>query len=258
MKITEVRLSIVEMPGLSSIGNLEPMPGMRRTRWLRTSGTSSSGFGQVMHVRTDEGIEGVIVGEGGVWDMTKHTLEQLRVLVIGEDPLARERLYQKLHTGTRWVYQRPGWAGTFDNCLWDIAGKAANLPVHALIGRVRDRVPMYMNIRGATKEEAANDAAKAVEEGFPAVKDHFYHPAQENIKWLRTVRDAVGPDTDIMHDPVGIYNFEEAVRVGRVLEELAYLWFEEPLPERQHKPAQGAVRRAGYPRSGAGDDDERR
>ena len=43
-----------------------------------------------------------------------------------------------LHKGTRWVYQNPGWFGEFDNCLWDIAGKAAGLPVYALIGKVRD------------------------------------------------------------------------------------------------------------------------
>ena len=42
------------------------------------------------------------------------------------------------------------------------------------------------------------------------------------------------PDIDIMHDPVGIYSFEQAVRVGRELEDLAYRWIEEPLPERQH------------------------
>ena len=188
-----------------------------------------------MHVETDDGITGVCTaGEGVAGRMDRDALDQLRVLVVGEDPLAREKLYQKLHTGTRWVYMDPGWGGALDNCLWDIAGKAANLPVHALVGRVRDSVPMYMNIRGASKEEAAEDAARAVEDGFPAVKDHFYHPVEENIRWFRAIREAVGPDIDIMHDPVGIYSFEQAVRVGRELEDLAYRWIEEPLPERQH------------------------
>ena len=54
-------------------------------------------------------------------------------------PLRREELYQKLHHGTRWVYQTPGWFGNFDNCLWDIAGKVAGLPGPACWGRVRDR-----------------------------------------------------------------------------------------------------------------------
>tara|TARA_Y100001968_G_scaffold285153_1_gene284910 strand:+ start:200 stop:328 length:129 start_codon:yes stop_codon:yes gene_type:complete len=42
--------------------------------------------------------------------------------VLGEDPLQREKLYQLLHKGTRWCYQKPGWFGDFDNCLWDILG----------------------------------------------------------------------------------------------------------------------------------------
>ena len=91
-----------------------------------------------------------------------------------------------------------------------------------------------MNIRGDTKEEAAEHACRSVDEGYPAVKDHFYHPVAENIQWFEAVRDAVGPDIDIMHDAVGIYALEQAVRVGRALEELDYRWFEEPLPERIH------------------------
>ena len=59
-------------------------------------------------------------------------------------------------------------------------------------------------------------------DGFPAVKDHFFHPVKQNIEWLHTVREAVGPDIDAMHDPVGIYSFEQAIRVGRVLGKLDY------------------------------------
>src|SRR5439155_67049 len=62
---------------------------------------------------------------------------------IAPDPLWREEIYQRLHLGTRWVYQPPGWFGNFDNCLWDIAGKVAGLPVCQLIGQVRDRIPAY-------------------------------------------------------------------------------------------------------------------
>ena len=235
MKITGLKLSILEVPDATRVFQLGSLPGMRRTRWIHQSSTSSSGYTQVMHVETDEGITGICTaGEGVAGRINRDMFEQLRAIAIGEDPLARERLYQKLHTGTRWVYQPPGWAGALDNCLWDITGKAANLPIHALLGRVRDRIPMYLNIRGDSKEAAAEDATRAVENGFPAVKDHFYHPVEENIQWFRAIRDAVGPDIDLMHDPVGIYSYEQAVRVGRELEDLAYRWIEEPLPERQH------------------------
>lgn len=235
MKITNLKVSILEFPDANRVFSLENLPGMRRTRWIHSVSSTGPGFTQVMHVETDDGITGVCtVGEGVAGRLARETFEQLKALTVGEDPLARERLYQKLHTGTRWVYQSPGWAGTLDNCLWDIAGKAAGLPVHAILGRVRDRIPMYFNIRGDTIDEAADDAARAVANGFPAVKDHFYHSVEENIRWFHAIRKAVGPDIDIMHDPVGIYSLEQAIRVGRELEDLAYRWLEEPLPERQH------------------------
>lgn len=92
----------------------------------------------------------------------------------------------------------------------------------------------HLNILEESKEEEADDAARAVSEGFLATKDHFFHRAAQNIEWLTFVRQKVGPDIDLMHDPVGVYTFEEAVKVGRALEELDYRWLEEPLPERQH------------------------
>ena len=235
MKITNVTVHLVQAPGVRRLFDLVLLPGMRRDRWKHELASIESGVMPVMRVETDEGIVGVYTAEAGSSvDLTSASLEQLRHLVVGKDPLDRERLYQMLHTGSRWVYQPPGWLGSFDNCLWDILGRAAGLPVYSLIGRVRERAPVYMNIRGDTKEEAADDARKAVAEGFPAVKDHFYHSVRENLQWFEAVRNAVGPDIEVMHDAVGIYTFEEALRVGRALEELDYRWFEEPLPDRQH------------------------
>ena len=115
-----------------------------------------------------------------------------------------------------------------------------------------------MNIRGETKEEAADDAHKAVAEGFPAIKDHFYHSVRENLQWFEAVRDAVGPDVEIMHDAVGIYTFEEALRIGRALEELDYRWFEGASARAPAQQDEGPVRRPRRPHPRPGDDDERR
>jgi L-alanine-DL-glutamate epimerase-like enolase superfamily enzyme len=268
MKITNVRLTVLETSQPRRVFDLVRVPGTQRDRWKHYSvqrsrlspyntgasraGRAGKGARQraaaapsesagplrrefMLHVETDQGIEGVCTAVGeGMSRLIGDDVEQLRKLVIGHDPLDREFLYQKLHQGARWVYREPGWFGAFDNCLWDIAGKAANLPVYALLGRARERVPCYLNILGESKEEAADDAVRAVSEGFTAAKDHFYHRAAKNIEWLSYVREKAGPDVDLMHDPVGVYTFEEALRVGRALEELAYRWFEEPLPERQH------------------------
>ncbi|MXZ02165.1 MAG: hypothetical protein F4Y88_00360 [Chloroflexi bacterium] len=188
-----------------------------------------------MQLSPDEGVVGVCTTPGdGHTGLHPADVSQLQALVVGEDPLKREYLYQKLHQGTRWVYRSPSWFGGFDNCLWDIAGKVAGMPVYSLLGKVRDEVHAYYNTRGATIEEAVEDAQRALDLGFVAVKDHFYHPVEENIRWLTAIREAVGDEIDCMHDPVAIYTFEEALKVGRALEDLDYRWFEEPLPERSH------------------------
>ena len=237
MKITGIKLSILEGTDPDRIFGLHNVPGMARIRWTHNVAQTRPGFVEVLHIETDDGIEGVVTAKSTgdhQGSYLRANLEQLRALVIGEDALDRERIWQKLHQGTRWVYREPGWFGALDNCLWDIAGKAAGMPVYQLLGRVRELIPCYLNIGGATATEAAEDAQKAVDAGFPATKDHFYHDVGENIRWLTAIREAVGDQIDCMHDPVGIYTFEEAVRIGRALEELHYRWLEEPLPERLH------------------------
>jgi L-alanine-DL-glutamate epimerase-like enolase superfamily enzyme len=133
---------------------LVKMPGQHRERWMHaaqprpggrppSAGSGASGrkaYQLLMHVTTDEGVEGICTAlNDGASHLDRHDLEQLKLLVIGADPFDRELLYQKLNQGTRWLYRAPGWFGTFDNCLWDIAGKVAGLPVYALLGRARER-----------------------------------------------------------------------------------------------------------------------
>ena len=109
---------------------------------------------------------------------------QLRALVLGEDALDRERLDGKLQRAARFAFLSPGWAGAFDNCLWDIAGKAAGVPVCELIGRVRAACPAYYNSGGNSVDEAVEDSRHAVALGFTAVKDHFGCGAAENPRWF--------------------------------------------------------------------------
>jgi L-alanine-DL-glutamate epimerase-like enolase superfamily enzyme len=156
--------------------------------------------------------------------------------VIGEDPLQRERIYQKLHRGTRWVYQNPGWFGNFDNCLWDIAGKVANLPVMHLIGQVRDRIPAYLT--GGDGDGSVDTYRRVIDEaretwGISAYKFHNYSGGKANIPLFRAVRQAVGDDLVLINDPVCSYTLREAIEVGRVMEELGFLWLEEPFHEQE-------------------------
>ena len=237
MKIDSIRLSVFEAEGV--IGRfqlIEQVSGGRR-RWCQQPHSTAKGEVQVLHVRTDEGVEGICtVGDARYATMRLRDLEQLRVLAVGEDPFDRERLYGKLRAATRTMFAKPGWFGAFDNCLWDIAGKVAGLPVYALIGRARSSCPAYYNIAGGRGEgvesAAVESAQRAISSGFPAVKDHFRDTADRNIGLFQAVREAVGSDVDILHDAaLAGYTYDEALRVGRALQDLRFGWFEEPLPD---------------------------
>ena len=135
MQITNVKMSILEMEGSDQYYDLIKLHGQRRERWLHHTvpAREKKRYEYVLHVETDEGITGICTTPGdGHTGLHPADVPQLQALVVGEDPLKREYLYQKLHQGTRWVYRSPSWFGGFDNCLWDIAGKVAGLPVYSL------------------------------------------------------------------------------------------------------------------------------
>lgn len=230
MKITEVKLYILENPAQTGRAlKLIQVPNLRRIQYTHTGLPGERPAQQAfLEVSTDEGVTGRCTT-----NMTPAQVEILRNQVLGEDPLHRERLYQLLHKGTRWVYQPPGWFGDFDNCLWDIAGKAANLPVHALIGRVRPRFPVYLTGGDGTQ----TDYLKAIEigrgMGINAYKFHSYKGGKADIPIFHAVRQEVGPDYDLINDPVCSYDLREAIEVGRVMEALGFVWLEEPFHEQK-------------------------
>ncbi|MDA0711245.1 MAG: hypothetical protein O3B73_13665, partial [bacterium] len=234
MKIRALSISVFELPANTGRFQMAEMGRGARRRWVRQSVGKSTEHVHVLHVKTDEGPEGICtVGDARYTTMRPEDLEQLRLLVVGEDPMQRERLFQKLQAATRGMFTRPGWFGAFDNCLWDIFGKVTGQPVHGLLGRVRTSCPAYFNIDSADKDRAAGDAKKAIALGFDAVKDHFRGDADENIPCFHAVRDAVGDEVDVLHDAAGCsYSFHDAVRVGKALEYLRFGWFEEPLADR--------------------------
>lgn len=240
MKITDIHLSIFELPGNTTRFDLQAQFSSGGQRWTPTRQQAQPDHLHILQVETDEDITGLCtVGDARYTTMRADEVEQLRILTIGADPFDRELLNAKLNAATRSMFTRPGWFGAFDNCLWDIAGKVSGLPVYALLGRARERCPAYYNIGGNTKEACAADAAQAVEMGFPAVKDHFRGRADENIAWFAAMRDAVGPKIVLLHDAaLSQYTFQDALRVGRALEELRFLWFEEPLSDRDQNGLQ--------------------
>ena len=240
MKITDVKLITQELPeggGPGRIPQLVQVPGLHRIQYRAAVDAErepivtppSKPRERFVEVRTDQGITGRVTAS----TMDEYQVDLVRSMAIGENPLHRERLYQMFQKGTRWVYQKPGWFGDFDNCLWDIAGKAAGLPVHALIGRVRDRIPCYLT--GGDMDRAGYlrhiDTARAM--GIDAYKFHTYKGGKADIPLFTEARALVGAEFALINDPVCSYDLREAIEVGRVMEELDFVWLEEPFHEQK-------------------------
>ena len=230
MKISDVKLVVLEnAEHKAGALKLVQVPDLLRIQythqWMPTDRPVQQTF---IEVFTDEGVSGRCTTT-----MTPAQVEILRNQVVGVDPLHREHLYQKLHKGTRWVYQPPGWFGDFDNCLWDIAGKVAGLPVYALVGRVRQRFPVYLTSGDATADEYLRHIDTAREMGVNAYKFHSYKGGKADIPIFQRVRRDVGAEFSLIADPVCSYNLREAIEVGHVMEELDFVWLEEPFHEQK-------------------------
>lgn len=230
MKITNVKLYVLEHPERMQRGHrLIQVPNLHRIQYTHTGGASERPLRQnFIEVETDEGVTGRCNTS-----MNPRHVEILREHVIGESPFARERLFQMLYKGTRWVYQEPGWFGEFDNCLWEIAGKTANLPVYSLIGQVRQRFPVYLTGGDMPVERYLEHIERGKAMGIQAYKFHSYKGGKADIPIYREVRQTVGPDYTLITDPVCSYSLREAIEVGHVLEELDFLWLEEPIHEQK-------------------------
>jgi L-alanine-DL-glutamate epimerase-like enolase superfamily enzyme len=229
MKITDVRLYILEDPeGSGRVNMITRVPNLRRIQYTHRGERSGPAHQAFLEVVTDEGITGRCTT-----GMSPQQADIVRRHAVGQDPAMREHLYQLLFKGTRWVYQTPGWFGDFDNCLWDIAGKAAGLPVYALVGRVREALPVYLTAGDMTLEGYLRQIEKGSEFGVQAYKTHSYKGGAADIPIFYGLREAVGPAYDLINDPVCSYSLREAIEVGRVMEELGFVWLEEPMHEQK-------------------------
>ena len=126
-------------------------------------------------------------------------------------------------------------------CMWDILGKAVNRPIYKILGGTKSRVMAYASSQHlANIEDYVPDVLSAKEQGYKGYKIHpgggqprsgAAIPAYiGHIEEIKTIRKAVGDDFVLAHDPVQRYNLYEALKVGRVLDDLDYAWFEDPIP----------------------------
>lgn len=219
--ITDVSLTIFRWTGL---------PRVTYTR--NATGADGEGRLGLVTVTTDAGICGhAFLGASfrPVDIDARGLIDNLKPIVLGQNPLDRERLYKEMMTQNRSIMFRP--IGAMDVALWDIAGKVAGLPIYRLIGSCRESLPAYASSATlGSIEEYEQQALEAKAAGYHAYKAHPPKDRSLHIPLLRRLREVVGDDYGLMYDPAAIYSYGEAVKIGRVLEELDYLWFEDPLP----------------------------
>lgn len=194
----------------------------------------------LVDVETDDGLVGTgyayTIGTGG-----RSVLELLRNdlldRLIGEDALRIEAIWQKLFFATHGTAVGAITSlalAAVDIALWDLRGKAAGQPLWLLAGGARPSVPLYDTEGGwlqLTPEELVEGARQTVAAGFRGIKVKVGKPdAQEDLERLRAVREAVGPNVDVMVDANQSLTYADARRRARLLEEVDIYWFEEPLP----------------------------
>jgi L-alanine-DL-glutamate epimerase-like enolase superfamily enzyme len=195
-----------------------------------------------VRLRTDSGLEGIgVTLYGGKLTRSLHAaVEDLAALTVGEDPMRLEKIIARLRTGTG---DACGPGGIFtlalsaiDTALWDLKGKALEQPLWKLLGGHRDRVPTYASgslRRGLSDDQAQRAARILVQKGFREMKTQMALPGDptpaEEVRRVRVVRDAIGPDIKLMCDINQRWRPEQAIDIGRRVEAagVGLFWLED-------------------------------
>ena len=199
----------------------------------------------IVRVHTDEGLVGL--GEAypvGPNEAVAATIRDFESWIAGRDPRDVNGIWYHLYAHSRF----PGGSvvnaaiSGIEHALWDIAGKAAGVPVYRLLGgKCRDRIRVYQSCGGATPAAIAAHARQLVDQyGYTALKMSPQPPNSEQLPWaavvrqagerLAAVREAVGPDVDIGLDPhARIFEPMRALEMAAAVQPYRPFFFEEPL-----------------------------
>jgi len=188
-----------------------------------------------IRIKTDEGLEGHSFAWGGRSGVaTAHLIGSIiRPLLVGQDPLERERLWQQIKQMDRWWGFLPIYAhGPIDVALWDLGAKAVGLPLYRFLGAYRTKLPAYASSLILPSTEAFVDQAISYRNmGYHAYKIHPWGDSVRDVEAYRALRSELGDEMVLMTDPVAGYTQQQALKIGRELEKLNYYWFEEPLSD---------------------------
>jgi L-rhamnonate dehydratase len=243
MKITEIRTRVVQWRGKTV-----PLPPHFCTNPLDLLSLPQASMQTftfhgwlIVELFTDAGHVGI--GNAALAPhLTKEAIDRyLTPLLIGGDPWDVEFLWQHMYRKTM-AFGRKGIGmvaiSAVDIALWDLLGKAAKQPVFRLLGgRTKPRIPVYASRLYSTPlDELAAEARRYKEQGYKAMKLRFgWGPAdgaagmQRNLDLVRTVREAVGNEIDVMADAYMGWTLDYARRMLPLLEPFHLRWLEEPV-----------------------------
>ena len=197
----------------------------------------------IVEVETDEGVTGwgECFGPGNIAFANKGIVEKvIQPMVLGMQALDRDVIWHKVYNLMRDHGQKgmplQALSGV-DIALWDIAGKAANLPLYKMIGGAhRDKVEVYgygMMLRpeniNSLISRFKEESAEIKEMGFKALKMKVGVGPKDDIKLIEAVRGGIGDNFRFMVDANHGYTTHDALYVGRAMEEFSPYWFEEPV-----------------------------
>jgi len=196
-----------------------------------------------------EGVDAI----GGTYFLVQNMARRLR----GQSPLNVHKIFEEIRRGGFFGGAQAGMyvavLSAFETALWDLAGKALNVPVYQLLGgKFRDKIRVYSDTalyrsNNPAPKEFAESALNAVKIGFNAIKFDIDQAGDPNrfdrYNWtasqgelqrmydqLAAVREAVGPKIDIAVDMHGRYDLNTALAISKRVEPLNLLWLEEPIP----------------------------
>jgi L-alanine-DL-glutamate epimerase-like enolase superfamily enzyme len=193
----------------------------------------------ILRVETEDGVEGIgATFFGGALSATlKHAVDQLGELLIGEDPLRIEAITQKLRSAA--ASAGPGGILTLtisgiDMALWDIKGKLLGQSLGTMLGGLRDRVPAYASgalVRAYPLDHLVKATQRLVSQGFKQMKTQLALPGDttpaKEVERARLIRQAAGPDIDLMCDINQRWSVHQAIEIGKRVEEVHFFWLED-------------------------------
>jgi L-alanine-DL-glutamate epimerase-like enolase superfamily enzyme len=243
MKITDVRTRVVEWRGktvppqphfcTNPVDILElPVDAMGPFRfhsWL------------IVEITTDTGQVGV--GEAALAPrVTKQVIDlYLKPILLGQNPFDSEYLWQHMYRRTM-AFGRKGIGmvaiSAVDIAIWDLLGKATNQPVFRLLGgKTKEKIPVYASrLYSQPLDDLAKEAKQYKDQGYRAMKLRFgWGPAdgaagmQRNVELVRTVREVIGDEIDLMADAYMGWTLDYARRMIPLLTPYQLRWLEEPV-----------------------------